>query len=666
MAGALRALAIDAVEKAQSGHPGMPMGMADAVTVLFDRHLRADPAAPRWPNRDRFVLSAGHGSMLLYGLLHLLGHADMPMAELRRFRQLGARTAGHPEYGHAAGIETTTGPLGQGLAAAVGMAMGERWLRERLGRRLIDHHVYVVAGDGCLMEGISHEAISLAGHLGLGKLIVLFDDNGISIDGAVSLADSTDQAARFRAAGWDATCIDGHDPEAIHRALAEAKRTTRPSLICCRTTIGLGAPDKQGTATAHGAPLGAPEARAAKQAYGWTEPPFRIPHRVLQDWRAAGRRSHRRRIAWERHLRELPKSARRQAAVFLDGAIPPEFGQEMLRLKRRLSRERPKLATRKASELALEVVNELIPTTLGGSADLTGSNNTRTRGLAAITPEDFSGRYVHWGIREHAMVAAMSGLATQGGIIPYSGTFLAFTDYARPSIRLAALMGLRAIYVMTHDSIGLGEDGPTHQPVEHLAMLRATPNLLVFRPADAVETVESWQLALESRDAPSVIVLSRQGLPTVREKHRAGNLSARGAYVLAEAEGDCQVLLIATGSEVSIAMEARGKLQQRGIPTRVVSMPCEELFLRQTPAWRRKVLPSGPVRIAIEAAAERGWERWLYGSGGSEAGSAFVGMRSFGASAPAPDLYRHFGIDTGSVVRTARRLLRQSKMETPS
>ena len=657
MAAALRVLAIDAVEKAASGHPGMPMGMADVATVLFDRHYRSDPSVPDWPNRDRFVLSAGHGSMLLYGLLHLTGHPDMPMSELRAFRQLDSRTAGHPEYGLARGIETTTGPLGQGLATAVGMAMAERMLASRFGDRVFDHCTYVIAGDGCLMEGISQEAITLAGHLRLTKLIVLFDDNGISIDGPVSLTDSTDQISRFQSAGWDAVAIDGHDPKAIDRAIAKARRSQKPNLICCRTTIGAGAPNKQGTAAAHGAPLGAEEANAAREFWKWKLPPFQIPAETLKDWRTTGQKGREARLDWQRRIRALPKPKRSLLETCLREETPAELGHQLANHKRKISDERPKMATRKASELALDIVNRILPYTVGGSADLTGSNNTLTRQLKAITPEDFSGRYVHWGVREHTMAAAMSGLALHGGVIPYGGTFLVFSDYARPAIRLSALMGKRVIFVMTHDSIGLGEDGPTHQPIEHLAMLRATPNLNVFRPADAVETAECWQLALQSHSTPSVIALSRQALPTVRTEHKRANLSARGAYILAQSSARCRVILLATGSEVSIAVAAREALEQTGIPTRVVSMPCEELFIQQADRYRRTILPRGPVRIAIEAGGIRGWERWLFGEGGSEKKSSFVGMESFGASAPGADLYLHFDIRSETVVREAQRLL---------
>ena len=633
------------------------MGMADAATVLFDSFLRSDPSAPDWPNRDRFVLSAGHGSMLLYAILHLTGHEDMPVSELLRFRSLDSRTAGHPEYHHAAGIETTTGPLGQGFANAVGMAIAERMLAARFGRRIFDHYTYVIAGDGCLMEGISQEAATLAGHLCLNKLIVLFDDNGITIDGSVSLSDSTNQSARFRASGWSTATVDGHDPGAIRRAIKRAQMSAGPSLISCRTRIGYGAPNREGTAAAHGAPLGEVEAAAARDAYGWPHPPFEIPDEVHAAWLDCAARGREARRDWEQRVRALPKQERKRLARFLKASVPKALNAALNEHKRKLSLEAPSIATRKSSELALNVVNETIPNTVGGSADLTGSNNTLTKDLGVLNAEDFSGRYIHWGVREHAMAAAMSGIALHGGLIPYGGTFLAFSDYARPSIRLAALMGLRVIFVMTHDSIGLGEDGPTHQPVEHLAMLRATPNLNVYRPADAVETAECWRLALKSKRTPSVIALTRQAVPTLRTLHTDENLSAKGAYVLEEAEGPIEVVLIATGSEVSIAVAARKSLENAGIPTRVVSMPCEELFAEQSRRYQRFVLPKGPVRVAVEAAVGRGWERWLYGHGGDSGKAAFVGMTGFGASAPAKDLFVHFDIRPDAVVREAQKLV---------
>ena len=535
LANAIRALAMDAVEQAKSGHPGMPMGMADVATVLAQEFLKFDASAPEWPDRDRLVLSAGHGSMLLYALLYLTGYSGMDIDQLRAFRQIGSRTAGHPEYGHAPGIETTTGPLGQGLANAVGMALAERMMAARYGDDLVDHYTYVIAGDGCLMEGISHEAISLAGHLRLGKLIVLFDDNAISIDGPTSLTTSDDQIARFTASGWHTDSCDGHDPTSIREAIARARETDAPSLVACRTIIGFGAPNKQGTAATHGAPLGADEIAAARETLGWPYPPFEIPGPVLDTWRAAGRRGAGEHAAWQSRLESAPQNAAFTAAI--SGELPEAFAEAITAYKRDLSADAPNVATRKASEMALGVINPVVGNTVGGSADLTGSNNTKTADQAPVTHDDFSGRYIYYGVREHGMAAAMNGIALHGGLIPYGGTFLVFTDYARPSMRLSALMGLRVVYVMTHDSIGLGEDGPTHQPVEHLASLRAIPNLVVFRPADAVETAECWQLALERRDGPSVLALTRQGLPTLRTEHTDENLCARGAYEIMAAEG---------------------------------------------------------------------------------------------------------------------------------
>ena len=653
---AIRALSMDAVEAAKSGHPGMPMGMADVATVLFANHLKFDAQAPDWADRDRFVLSAGHGSMLLYALLHLTGYPGMTMEEIRNFRQLGSKTAGHPEYGHAKGIETTTGPLGQGLADAVGMAMAEEALAARFGRKIVDHRTWVIAGDGCLMEGISQEAIGLAGRQKLNRLIVLWDDNRISIDGAVSLADLTDQEARFRASGWEVLTCDGHDPEDIDRALTAAKASDKPTLVACRTVIGFGAPKKAGTASAHGSPLGAAEIAAVRDAYGWTHPPFVIPKDIAEDWAEIGRRGAAERYQWEARVATLAPARRAEFERTMAGVAPKRLSAALAKLKRQVIADRPSVATRKASEMALAAINPVMPETLGGSADLTGSNNTLTPGLGVFGPEDRKGRHVHYGIREHAMAAAMNGMALHGGIMPYGGTFLCFADYARGAMRLSALMGVRVAYVMTHDSIGLGEDGPTHQPVEHLAMLRATPNLNVFRPADAVETAEAWELAVTTRDRPSVLALSRQNLPTVRT--RAGkNLTALGAYVLAEATGRRRAILMATGSEVEIALKARELLEAEGIGTRVVSMPCWELFAAQDEAWRRRVLPSGPVRVGIEAAVRFGWDRWLCGERGSERKADFVGMEGFGASAPAPELYAHFGITAEAAAAKVKALL---------
>lgn len=639
MANAIRALAMDAVEKAASGHPGMPMGMADVATVLFGSHLVFDPKHPHWPARDRFVLSAGHGSMLQYALLYLTGYEDMTLEELKRFRQLGAKTAGHPEFGHATGIETTTGPLGQGLANAVGMALAERLLVARFGEAVAGHHTYVIAGDGCLMEGISQEAISLAGHLKLGKLIVLFDDNRISIDGPTSLTTSEDTLKRFEACGWHTSSIDGHDPAAIDAALSAAKRSDSPSLIACRTTIAYGAPTKAGTAASHGSPLGASEIEGARKNLGWSATPFEVPEPVLSAWRDAGGRGASAYTLWNQQFDALDSAKREAFSRMIAGELPFAFGTAVLSLKQQLSAEAAAEATRKSSERTLEALVPVMPELVGGSADLTGSNNTKTKAMKPVTAQDRSGSYIYYGVREHAMAAIMNGLALHGGFIPYGGTFLVFTDYCRPSIRLSALMQQRVIYVMTHDSIGLGEDGPTHQPVEHLASLRAIPNLQVFRPADAVETAECWALALASRTTPSVLSLTRQNLPCLRNVHTDENRCAHGGYILADAEGGAtQVVLMATGSEVSIAMDARSLLAGHGIRARVVSVPCWELFDMQDASYRDQVLGAGVLRVAVEAALGFGWERYLGANG------FFVGMQGFGASAPAKDLYKHFGI----------------------
>lgn len=647
LANAIRALSMDAVQRANSGHPGAPMGMADMATVLFTRHLKFDATNPDWPDRDRFVLSNGHASMLLYSLLYLAGSPDMTLDELKNFRQLGSRTAGHPEYGHAAGIETTTGPLGQGIANAVGMALAERMMNARYGDDLVDHHTYVFAGDGCLMEGISHEAISMAGHLKLGRLIVMFDDNDISIDGGTDLSVSDDQLARFKASGWDVARVDGHDPEAIDKAITAAKATDTPSLIACRTVIGYGSPSKQGTSATHGAPLGDDEIAATREALGWPHAPFEIPDDVLNTWRVAGTRGAAQRSEWEDRMANADAGTRKTFEAAISGALPANFDEVVNAHKKQLSEDEPKWATRKSSQEALEVITPVVETMIGGSADLTGSNNTKSACMDPVSASDFSGRYMYYGVREHGMAAAMNGMALHGGLIPYSGTFLTFTDYCRPSIRLAALMGLRVIYVMTHDSIGLGEDGPTHQPVEHVASLRAMPNVNVFRPADAVETAEAWALSLQSETTPSVLALTRQGLPTVRTEHTEENLSARGAYVLREAEGDRAATILATGSEVELALAARDTLQAGGIPTAVVSMPCWELFDAQDEAYRAATLGNG-ARVAVEAGVTFGWTRY----GVDEAN--VVGMPGFGASAPAPELYEHFGITADAVVKRVK------------
>ena len=646
MANALRALAMDAIQKANSGHPGLPMGMADVATVLFQKFLKFDPEHPGWPDRDRFVLSAGHGSMLLYGLLHLTGYPDMEMEQLKNFRQLGSRTAGHPEYGATPGIETTTGPLGQGLANGVGMALAERLLAAQFGKELVDHRTYVIVGDGCLMEGISHEAISLAGHLRLGKLIVLFDDNHISIDGPTDIATSEDTLARFAASGWATTVIDGHDPVAVEAALAAAQNSDQPSLIACRTIIGFGAPNKQGTAATHGNPLGPDEIAAAREVLGWPHDPFVIPDEVAAAWRSCGKYGRAEYRAWATWLAKLDGAARNEWQRRQDGHLPSDLAGALKTYKTRLVEEQPKWATRKSSQEVLEVINRVLPETVGGSADLTGSNNTRTKDLDAVSAGNLHGRYVHYGVREHAMGAVMNGLALHGGLIPYGGTFLVFTDYLRPALRLSALMSQRVIYVMTHDSIGLGEDGPTHQPVEHLAALRAMPNLNVFRPADAVETAECWELALRA-GGPSVLALTRQGLPAVRLEDAADNLCARGAYELRPADGEARVTLLATGSEVAVALDARGILQADGVPARVVSMPCWELFDEQDEAYRSTTLGPDTVKVAVEAGVTQGWGDYVGSIG------AVVGMNGFGASAPAAALYEHFGITPQAVADAA-------------
>jgi transketolase len=643
MANAVRALAMDAVEAARSGHPGMPMGMADVAAVLFNRFVKLDPADPTWPDRDRFVLSAGHGSMLLYALHHLIGYSDMGMDQLRAFRQLGSRTAGHPEYGHALGVEVTTGPLGQGIATAVGMALAERLQAARF-PDLTDHYTYVIAGDGCLMEGISQEAIDLAGHLKLSRLIVLWDDNRITIDGDADLSTSIDQGMRFRASGWETAEVDGHDPEAVAAAIEAARASDRPTLIACRTVIGYGAPNKQGGHDVHGAPLGAAEIAAARARLGWAHDPFEIPGEVYSAFARVAARGADARAAWAARLSLSPDRAAYETAQAGDSA---PLTAAMAAYKAGLIADRPKVATRKASEMALGVVNAALPFTIGGSADLTGSNLTRSPGMVSVKPGDFAGNYVHYGIREHGMAAAMNGIALHGGFRPYGGTFLAFADYARPAIRLAALMGVGSVFVMTHDSIGLGEDGPTHQPVEHLASLRAIPNLTVIRPADAVETAEAWEIAMGSVDGPVLLVLSRQNLPLVRENVET-NRTAEGAYLLRCPE-DRDVTLIATGSEVEIALTAADALAKEGLHAAVVSAPCFERFAARPEAERAELLGTAP-RIGVEAAIRQGWDLFL------RPGDGFVGMTGFGASAPAPALYQHFGITAAAVADLARKL----------
>jgi transketolase len=651
MANALRLLAADAVQRANSGHPGMPMGMADVATVLFSRFLKFNPQDPEWQDRDRFVLSAGHGSMLIYALLHLTGYEDMNLDELRNFRQLGSKTAGHPEYGHAPGIETTTGPLGQGITTAVGMALAERMLHARFGDDLVDHYTYVLAGDGCLMEGISHEAISLAGHLRLSKLIVLWDDNSISIDGPTDLSVSDDQLMRFKASNWHVQSVDGHDHAEVARALENARTADRPSLIDCRTVIGFGAPNKAGTADTHGAPLGDDEIAASREQLDWPHAPFDIPQPIRKRWTAAGQRSLADYTAWQQRLAQA--GDRDEFLRMTAGELPETWQEDLAELRNSLIADAPTLATRKASGRVLSVLTKSVPEMIGGSADLTGSVNTKTEQTTPISADDFSGRYVHYGVREHAMAAVMNGIALHRGFIPYGGTFLVFADYMRAAMRLSALMGQRVIYVLTHDSIGLGEDGPTHQPVETLATLRALPNFNVYRPADAVETVECWELALSDSARPSGIVLSRQGLPALRREPTTKNASARGAYMLAEADGARQVTLLATGSEVAVALAARDLLRDDGIGAAVVSMPCWERFEEQDAGYREEVLGRGTMRVAVEAAVRLGWDRYIGEDG------RFIGMSGFGASAPAADLYEHFGITPAAVADAARSGLRE-------
>ncbi|MEM9332436.1 MAG: transketolase [Pseudomonadota bacterium] len=651
MANAIRFLSIDAVQAAKSGHPGLPMGAADIVTVLFSKFMEFDAKNPQWPDRDRFVLSAGHGSMLLYSLLYLLGYEDIDLEQIKNFRQLGSNTAGHPEYGHAAGIETTTGPLGQGLANAVGMAIAERKINAEFGDDLCNHFTYCLVGDGCLMEGISQEAITLAGHLKLNKLIVLWDNNNISIDGPISISDSTDQMARFKASGWNTLHIDGHNHDEIAGAIEKARESNRPTMISCKTTIGFGSPNKAGTAGAHGAPLGEEEIGLTREALGWEHEPFKVPEHVLDAWRVAGLNCCKEHKAWEKRYENLDAEIKGEFERRMRGDLPSELGEAIIALKKELAKEQPKLATRQSSQKVLEIINGVVPETIGGSADLTGSNNTKTSQTEPFTAAEYGGRFIHYGIREHGMAAAMNGIALHGGLVPYSGGFLIFSDYCRPSIRLAALMGIRVIHVLTHDSIGLGEDGPTHQPVEHLASLRAIPNLNVFRPADTCETAECWQLALEAEKTPSAIALTRQGLPTVRTEFTEENLCARGAYEISEASSDATVSIFASGSEVEIALSAKDELEEAGIATRVVSVPSFELFAAQSKDYQDSIIGEAPVKIAVEAAIKQGWERFIGNDG------EFIGMNSFGASAPGSALYEHFEITAEAVVNAAKEKL---------
>ena len=650
MANAIRALSMDAVQAANSGHPGLPMGAADIATVLYTKFLKIDPLAPNWPDRDRFVLSAGHGSMLQYALHYLVGFADMTLEEIKNFRQLGARTAGHPEYGHASGIETTTGPLGQGISTAVGMALAERMMNARFGDDLVDHYTYVIASDGDLMEGISHEAISIAGHMQLSRLIVLYDDNDISIDGPLSLAETGDALKRFDAAGWDTVRIDGHDTDAIEKAIAAARTSDKPSLIACKTQIGYGSPNKAGTSGVHGAPLGDDEIGLTREQLGWSHAPFDVPSDILDAWRMAGRTHASTRKAWEQRLDAQSAETKNRFERVVAGDLPEGLDEAVDNFKKHLAEEKPGWATRKSSEEVLKAIVPHVPEMIGGSADLTGSNNTKTPEQSAVQADNFGGQFIHWGIREHGMAAAMNGMALHGGFIPYSGTFLVFSDYSRPAIRLSALMQQRTIHVLTHDSIGLGEDGPTHQPVEHMAALRAIPNTYVFRPADAIETLECWQLALKLENAPSVLALTRQGLPAMRG-YEERNACAHGAYELAAGGKDPQVTIMASGSEIAVAMQARAQLEEAGIGARVVSVPCMELFEQQSAATKADILGDTPLRIGVEAAIQMSWDRYLRDQ------DIFIGMDDFGASAPADQLFKHFGITAEAVVSAAQKAL---------
>jgi len=649
MANAIRALSMDAVEKAKSGHPGMPMGMADVATVLFTKVMKYDPSDSHWADRDRFILSAGHGSMLIYSLLYLTGYERPTLDDIKNFRQLHSPCAGHPEYGELPGVEMTTGPLGQGLATSVGFALAERHLNAQYGDDLVSHYTYVIAGDGCLMEGVSQEAISLAGHLGLGRLIVLWDDNEISIDGPISLSSSEDMNKRFDAAGWHVQSVDGHDPEAVEAAIRAAQNDPRPSLIGCKTVIGYGAPTKQGTASTHGSPLGAAEIEGTREALGWPHAAFEIPTEVLDAWRAAGKRGAADRAAWLDRFKAAPAEVQTEFERRMRGELPGNFGEAVKSYIDSLIANPQKVATRKASEMALEAINAVLTETVGGSADLTGSNNTKTKGQAILNKDNYGGRYIHYGIREFGMAAAMNGLALHGGVIPYGGTFLVFTDYCRPAIRLSAIQHQRVVYVMTHDSIGLGEDGPTHQPIEHLASFRAMPNVKVFRPADVVETAECWQLALENAHGPSILALTRQNLPQLRTD-AAENRSARGAYRLRDA-ANARVTLIATGSEVHIALEAADLLAAKGVEAEVVSMPSWELFDAQPEDYRRDVLKPSTLKVAIEAASPFGWQKYVGEKG------LVLGIDRFGASAPAEDLYDFFGLTPNKIAEAVNAAL---------
>ena len=655
---AIRMLSVDAVEKANSGHPGMPLGMADVATVLFEKHLKFLSSEPDWFDRDRFILSAGHGSMLLYSLLYLTGYPDLALDDIKNFRQLNSKTAGHPEYGHIPGIETTTGPLGQGLGNAVGFAIAEEFINAKWGSDICDHYTYVIAGDGCLMEGISQEAISLAGKLELKKLIVIWDDNGITIDGGVDLSCNTDQISRFKSSGWSTFSCDAHDPIEIDQAINEAKKDSRPSLIAAKSIIGFGSKTKQGTSGAHGSPLGKDEVENLRNNLDWKHEEFVVPSNIKDAWEKIGYRNNQKFNDWSKRFHSLSKKKKTYFLNELNQIFPPSLKSAIKDFKEFHSQEsEKKLATRKASEICLGLINDCLSNTIGGSADLTGSNNTKTKTLQVFSKNNRSGRYIHYGIREHGMASIMNGMALHGGIIPYGGTFLTFSDYCRGAIRLSSLMSLGVIYVMTHDSIGLGEDGPTHQPVEHLASLRSIPNLNVFRPCDIIETIECWEIALKSKNKPSIICLSRQNLPLIRKEKSSTNRSHKGAYIIKEFNNKKKVILMATGSEVQIALKAGEILEKKGIGTRVISLPSWELFEEQDEKYKKKILPKGTIRIAIEAGVQLGWDKWLYKNSGNQSKTSFVGMSGFGTSAPEKDIFDHFKINVDEICQRAESLI---------
>ena len=655
---AIRMLSVDAVERANSGHPGMPLGMADVATVLFEKHLKFLSSEPDWFDRDRFILSAGHGSMLLYSLLYLTGYPDLALDDIKNFRQLNSKTAGHPEYGHIPGIETTTGPLGQGLGNAVGFAIAEEFINAKWGSDICDHYTYVIAGDGCLMEGISQEAISLAGKLELKKLIVIWDDNGITIDGGVDLSCNTDQISRFKSSGWSTFSCDAHDPIEIDQAINEAKKDSRPSLIAAKSIIGFGSKTKQGTSGAHGSPLGKDEVENLRNNFNWKHEEFVVPSNIKDAWEEIGSRNNRKFNDWSKRFHSLSKKKKTYFLNELNQMFPPSLKSAIKDFKEFHSQEsEKKLATRKASEICLGLINDCLSNTIGGSADLTGSNNTKTKTLQVFSKNNRSGRYIHYGIREHGMASIMNGMALHGGIIPYGGTFLTFSDYCRGAIRLSSLMSLGVIYVMTHDSIGLGEDGPTHQPVEHLASLRSIPNLNVFRPCDIIETIECWEIALKSKNKPSIICLSRQNLPLIRKEKSSTNRSHKGAYIIKEFNNKKKVILMATGSEVQIALKAGEILEKKGIGTRVISLPSWELFEEQDEKYKKKILPKGTIRIAIEAGVQLGWDKWLYKNSGNQSKTSFVGMSGFGTSAPEKDIFDHFKINVDEICQRAESLI---------